>query len=779
MPYRKRSRMLDYVGKILLLTTLYYALGRPSMVLTMSSAYASVLWPPAGIALGMMLAFGWRLWPGVFIGNFLINSLLLDAAWLGTDFDGVRITPALIVAAGATLQAVFGWWLVSRFATLPVTLDRLRDAARLMALSGPIACIVSPSFGVTALSISGVIDKGELFKNWSAWWLGDMLGSIVFMPLFLVFAATLPRIFEKARGTAGQSMFPTVAFTSLVIPLVVTLVAWKQLTYHTQDKARTQFENTVLENERAFDYRLDSFEQTLLSGVGLFSGSADVSRAEWRAFADALRVQDRFPGVRGIGFTAFVKPADVGSFLAETRADGAPDFGIHPDGGDEFMIVKYMEPESRNMLALGMNVATHEGRRAASWKAAESGEAAVTPRVMLVQDQKKTPGFVLLLPFYRNGAVLDTVEQRRAALIGWISAPFNSETFLTGLSVGQGVDFDLAVYDNSSENPENLIYSTADIRAKPSFVLRKDVEVNQRKWHFVWRSTPAFERKSASNEPFIILISGLLFTGLFGLLLVMLGRRNETVERMVETRTAELTEREAHLAQVIDKLTQSNAELERFAYVVSHDMQEPIRAVANFSSLLWHQYESKLDPAGQKYLTIISESARRLQAMVSDLLEYARVGQGARAHERIDTNLLMQYVLDNLKVSIDEHDAVVAYENLPSFMGYPVQFMSLMQNLINNAIKYQPAGARPQVVVAATDQGDHILFSVRDNGIGIDPANAEKIFEPFKRLHTYQDYNGTGLGLAVARKIVDNHGGRIWVESKPGAGSTFFFTVKK
>ncbi|MBL9048281.1 MAG: GHKL domain-containing protein [Tabrizicola sp.] len=112
-------------------------------------------------------------------------------------------------------------------------------------------------------------------------------------------------------------------------------------------------------------------------------------------------------------------------------------------------------------------------------------------------------------------------------------------------------------------------------------------------------------------------------------------------------------------------------------------------------------------------------------------------------------------------------------------MGYPVQFMSLMQNLINNAIKYQPAGARPQVVVTATDQGDHILFSVRDNGIGIDPANAEKIFEPFKRLHTYQDYNGTGLGLAVARKIVDNHGGRIWVESKPGAGSTFFFTVKK
>lgn len=776
MPHRQRSRNLEYTGKVLLLATLYYAFGKPAMELAALSTYASLLWPSAGIALGMLLAYGPGLWPGILIASFLLNSFLLDAAWTGTDFDGVKILPALGVGVGAVLQALAGYALVKRFAGLPLSIDCPRDVLRLMMLTGPIASVISATFGVVSLSHAGVIPQGQELANWRTWWCGDMLGSIIFMPLFLVFSGTLPRIFSHHKS---QVMFPTVAFASLIIPLVVTLVAWKQLTYHTQDKARTQFENTVLENERAFDYRLDSFEQTLLSGVGLFSGSADVTRSEWRAFADALRVQDRFPGVRGIGFTAFVKPADVGSFLAETRADGAPDFKIHPDGGDEFMIVKYMEPESRNMLALGMNVATHEGRRAASWKAAESGEAAVSPRVMLVQDQKKTPGFVLLLPFYRNGLVLDTVEQRRAALVGWISAPFNSETFLTGLSVGQGVDFDLAVYDNSSENPENLIYSTADIRAKPSFVLRKDVEVKQRKWHFVWRSTPAFERKSASNEPFIILISGLLFTGLFGLLLVMMGRRNETVERMVETRTAELTEREANLAQVIDKLTQSNAELERFAYVVSHDMQEPIRAVANFSSLLWHQYESKLDPAGQKYLTIISDSARRLQAMVSDLLEYARVGQGARAHERIDSNLLMQYVLDNLKVSIDEHDAEVSYENLPSFMGYPVQFMSLMQNLINNAIKYQPAGARPQVVVTATDQGDHFLFSVRDNGIGIDPANAEKIFEPFKRLHTYQDYNGTGLGLAVARKIVDNHGGRIWVESKPGAGSTFFFTVKK
>lgn len=770
-----RSRYLDYIAKVLLLATLYYAFGKPSMELATATTYPSLLWPSAGIALGMLLAYGGGLWPGVLLGNFLLNSFLLDAAWNGTDFDGVKILPAFGVGSGAALQAYIGYVLIKRYVGLPVTVDRPREMLRLLVLAGPIASVISATVGTLTLSLAGVINEGHMFANWRIWWMGDTLGAIIFMPIFLAFSGTLPRIFarDKSRG-----VFATVTFAALIIPLVVTLVAWKQLTYHTLDKARTQFANTVLENERAFDYRIDSFEQTLLSGVGLFSGSADVTRSEWRAFAAALRVQDRFPGVRGLGFIAYVKPEDAENFVAETRAD-KPDFKLHPEGAAEFMVVKYLEPEAGNEAAIGLNISALPDRSRTAWQAADSGHAALSARMTLVQDEKKAPGFALMLPFYQADAVLDTVEQRRAALIGWISSPFNSDVFLKGLSVGQGNDFDLAVYDSDSETPANLIYATSDPKRQAGFTLRKEVNVKQRKWTFVWRSTDAFERKADSNEPFIILISGLVFTGLFGLLLVTLGRRSETVERMVDMRTAELKEREANLAQVIDKLTQSNAELERFAYVVSHDMQEPIRAVANFSSLLWHQYETKLDPAGQKYLTIITDSAKRLQAMVSDLLEYARVGQGARAREKTDVNQLMQYVLDNLKVTIDEHSAEVTYGTLPVLQGYPVQFMSLLQNLINNAIKYQPAGKVPHVRVAAEDKGDHYLFSVADNGIGIEPGNVDKIFEPFKRLHSYQEYNGTGLGLAVCKKIVDNHGGRIWVESVPGTGSIFYFTVMK
>lgn len=771
-----RSRYLDYTAKILLLATLYYAFGKPSMELATATTYPSLLWPSAGIALGMLLAYGGNLWPGVLLGNFLLNSFLLDAAWSGTDFHNVKIIPALCVGSGAALQAYIGYVLVKRYVGVPVAVDRPRDMLRLISLAGPVASVISPTVGTVTLGLAGIINDGHMFANWRIWWLGDTLGTIIFMPIFLAFSGTLPRLFARDNS---RGVFAAVTFAALIIPLVVTLVAWKQLTYHTLDKARTQFANTVLENERAFNYRLDSFEQTLLSGVGLYSGSLSVGRSEWRAFANALKVHERFPGARGIGFIAHVEPEDVSAFVAAARADDRPDFTVHPDGASEYMIVKYLEPEGQNAAAIGLNVAPLPGRSETAWRAAETGHAAISPRMKLVQDPEGNPGFSLMLPFYRQGAPLDTAGQRRAALVGWITSPFNSDAFMKGLSVGQGADFHLAVYDSPGERPEHLLYSSGEARGGAAFVIRKEISVKQSKWIFVWRSTPAFERKAASNEPFIILISGLVFTGLFGLLLVTLGRRSETVERMVEARTAELKEREANLAQVIDKLTQSNTELERFAYVVSHDMQEPIRAVANFSSLLWHQYETKLDPAGQKYLSIITDSAKRLQAMVSDLLEYARVGQGARAREKTDVNQLMQYVLDNLKVTIDEHSAEVTYGTLPVLQGYPVQFMSLLQNLINNAIKYQPAGKVPHVRVAAEDKGDHYLFSVADNGIGIEPGNVEKIFEPFKRLHSYQEYTGTGLGLAVAKKIVDNHGGRIWVESVPGTGSVFYFTVMK
>ncbi len=231
--------------------------------------------------------------------------------------------------------------------------------------------------------------------------------------------------------------------------------------------------------------------------------------------------------------------------------------------------------------------------------------------------------------------------------------------------------------------------------------------------------------------------------------------------------------------QLIEKLADSNTELERFAYVASHDMQEPLRMIASFGALLRSEYSSKLDANGQEYVHLVTESAIRMQNMVADLLEYARVGNDAVRLVVIDATEELQHVLENLSAAIHERRARVTCDPLPQVRVNPVQFMRLLQNLVGNGLKYQPEGALPQVHIAAEDQGDHWRFCVRDNGIGMPEEYLNQIFEPYKRLHTWDEYKGTGIGLALCKRIVENHGGKIWATSETGKGSAFYFTLPK
>ncbi len=231
--------------------------------------------------------------------------------------------------------------------------------------------------------------------------------------------------------------------------------------------------------------------------------------------------------------------------------------------------------------------------------------------------------------------------------------------------------------------------------------------------------------------------------------------------------------------KLLDRLTESNTELERFAYVASHDMQEPLRMVLNFSQIVATDYADKLDDDGKEYLRIVGDSAMRMRDMVQDLLDYARLGQEARTFTAVDMGAELDHVLINLSQMVETSQARITHDELPVVRGHAVQLMRLMQNLISNAIKFQPKGRQPLIHIGVTDQTETWLFSVRDNGAGIEAAFTGQIFEPFRRLHTWEAVAGSGLGLAVCKKITDTHGGRIWVESKPGEGSTFYFTLPK
>ncbi|HJW26989.1 MAG TPA: PAS domain S-box protein [Rhodocyclaceae bacterium] len=234
---------------------------------------------------------------------------------------------------------------------------------------------------------------------------------------------------------------------------------------------------------------------------------------------------------------------------------------------------------------------------------------------------------------------------------------------------------------------------------------------------------------------------------------------------------------EQDLLRRTHQLEESNRELEQFAYVASHDLQEPLRKVSSFAQLFAKKYSDRLDETGHAYINFMVDGASRMQILVDDLLHYSRLTRGDRSHRKVDMDGVLAGVLADLQLMIREADASIQTGPMPVIVGDAGQLRALVQNLINNAVKYRAPERTPEVHIGASVQGGEATFWVRDNGIGIDPRYFDKIFVIFQRLHARSEYPGTGIGLAICKKIVDNHGGRIWVESSPGQGATFFFTM--
>jgi signal transduction histidine kinase len=248
-----------------------------------------------------------------------------------------------------------------------------------------------------------------------------------------------------------------------------------------------------------------------------------------------------------------------------------------------------------------------------------------------------------------------------------------------------------------------------------------------------------------------------------------LQKANAELEQRIQARTRELEERTRQLEH-------SNKELEQFAYIASHDLQEPLRMVASYTQLLAKRYQGQLDEKADRYIAYAVDGAKRMQQLITDLLAFSRVTTQARELIPTDCQSVLQLALTNLRVSISESGAEVTYDRLPTALAEGAQLTQVFQNLIGNSLKFR-GDKVPHVHVSAVNDGTEWTFSVKDNGIGIDPQHAEKIFVMFQRLHTREEYPGTGIGLAIVKKIVERHRGRIWVESEVGKGTTFLFTI--
>ena len=284
-------------------------------------------------------------------------------------------------------------------------------------------------------------------------------------------------------------------------------------------------------------------------------------------------------------------------------------------------------------------------------------------------------------------------------------------------------------------------------------------------------------RRDGEEFPIELSLSGVQIKGKWNAIGII---RDITERKVLNARLlAEIEGRkkvQERLKLLVKELERSNAELQQFAYVASHDLQEPLRMVSSYTQLLGRRYKGKLDTDADEFIAFAVDGAARMQTLINDLLEYSRVRTKGKEFEKVDCLNIFEHALSNLRMAIEESGAVITHDSFPTVMADALQFTQLFQNLLGNAIKFR-GKETPRIHISVAQKEGEWLFSFRDNGIGIDPQYVDRIFVIFQRLHSKEEYPGSGIGLAICKKIVERHGGLIWVESELGKGANFYFTI--
>ncbi len=796
-------------GKIVMLAFLYFITGKLGMVLAVPPGYATFIWPPSGIAIGALLLCGWRLWPGILLGSFVLNSHVSEAFSLSMGLDVDKAVVAFAIATGSTIQALVAFLFIRKIFGLPIEFKRIRDVFHLFLVVGPVSCVIAASIGVLTLYLYGLVSADQLAENWITWWAGDTLGVILFLPLMLIAPGGKNKLQWRGRKI---SKLPVIAMFVLMIPLGLTFYMWKVVSERSYHTTQEKFEALAMENKHALEYRMDSYVHGLRGGVGFFQGSSNVSLEEWQAYVHAIDVRNSFSGIGGLGYIREIQPDSIESYLAEMRksygemmhrhVDGSEHqhaFQIHPEVEDKpYFIISYIEPHGFNADAIGLNIAFEAKRRAAAIQSRDSGKPTITKRIFLVQDDTRSPGFLLLYPMYQLGKPTSTVEERRSAFRGWVYAPFIGRDFLDKLTTNQGKMVNIKVYDGNTIDENKLIYQSSSDNHKPLYSVTNNVDVLQHHWTVVWHSTPEYEAMEASEESSLILGGGLFVTGLIGVFLLFFSHRAEMVQRLVEEQTKEIAQSETelrrhrdnlqnmvdsqteHLRKAIKISENANALKTDFLANMSHEMRTPLNSIIGMAQLM---HEEKLTKDQREMIETLEEAASNLQEIVSDVLDISKIESGSLELEHIPFNLYkviagpvnMQLPLagkKDLSLNLHVRDSIGTY-----VMGDPMRLRRIVTNLVANAIKYTHQGGIDVMVNIKPDGSECIVMElqVKDTGIGIARDKFDSVFEKFTQEDhsTTRKYGGTGLGLAITKQLVERMGGTIGLDSTAGLGSIF------
>lgn len=710
-----------YFIKLFLVFALYFFTGKLGLAISPVSRFATLVWPPTGISLAALLLGGRRLWPAITLGAFAVNLA-----------NGASGTMASALALGNTLEALVGANLLQRTTGFRNSMEGVGDVFALTIFAALLSTTLSATVGALSLWFGRVITPESFVHTWRTWWVGDALGVLIVAPLILAWATRSPTRFRIRGFLEGFALIFALVLISVfvfsgtathnfggypmtyLVFLPLIWAAWRFPRHIVMTAIFTTFSIAVWKTSQG----LGPFVHSELSYNLLF-----------------LQI---FMGV--VSVTVMLLSSVVGERAKLTKLIEA-----------ELSVQKKIQED---LLESERETNTRATQQAAL---AELGHKALTGMTLdaLMKETVRCVAETLSVEFCK---VLELDQERNVLLlkagVGWKEG-------LVGHTVLPTSTESQAGYALLSREPVIVRDFHQETRFAESSLLQDHGVTSGMSVILYSKNKPFGVLGAHSRDPREFTKNDVNFL--------------QSVANVLST-AIERHEVEEELLVNSQELARSNADLEQFAYVASHDLQEPLRMVTSYLQLLERRYEGKLDKNAEEFIDYAVDGAMRMHVLINDLLTYSRVTKQGATKVPISCESVMETVAANLKSVVKESQAEIFVTPLPAVLGSEVQLVQLFQNLISNALKFR-SQEPPRIRVSAEMKDSNWLFSVADNGIGIEPEYREKIFVIFQRLHARTRYPGTGIGLAICKKIVEQHGGKIWVDSQPGQGSTFYFTL--
>ncbi len=796
MPQGNRA-VPEYFLKVLGLAFLYYFAAKWGLLMAIVQPNATPVWPPTGIALAALLIGGWRLWPGVFLGAFAANLSTSGTVWT-----------SLGIALGNSLEALAGFFLVMRFAGGRQALEKSADLFKFALLGGLAAPLVSATLGVGCLALAGMTAGSPLGDIWMTWWLGDVAGALLFAPPILLW----PRQPQWRVHLRPRRVLEGAALAALMVLACGFL-------YGGESRLSRENANTVFLFFPLLLWAAVRFDPFTSSLTVLYLGLASIrgTLLGWGPFHGTSLNQSLLLLQTFMGMTSVTVLALARGVAERHQAEEGLQLKVSQRTQDLARVNQALEKSEKYFRALienaldvvtildGEGTIVYESpsiQRTLGYGAAElNGVNAFT----LVHPEDLARVQVAFGEALGKPGNIRTVKYRFRHKDGsWrvlesIGTNLLSDEAIRGVVVNsRDMTLEEQAHQALEEREERIRLLVENVQDYAIFLL--DPEGRIASWNVGAQRIKGYGAEEVMGRHFSCFYTPEdVQAGKPGKLLhqaVQEGRvedegwrvRKDGTRYWADTILTALKDPRGRLRgfakitrdmtqrKQIEELARSNQELEQFAYLASHDLQEPLRMVASYVQLLAHKYGNRLDEEADTYIQQAVDGAKRMQALIHDLLAYSRVSNQKRSFDRVDFEEALAEALRNLEAGVREAGAQITHDPMPTVVGDYAQFLQLFQNLIGNSLKFR--GNKPPLIhVGAVQKGQEWLFSVKDNGIGIDPQYADKIFEIFRRLHTRSEYPGTGIGLAICRKVVSHHGGRIWVESKEGEGASFYWTL--